>query len=741
MVTKDDAFSKIAASGTLPTLPEILLELLSACDADIPLDEIGVLIKKDPSMSLRVMQLVNSAYYGLRHSFNRIEQAVVYLGAQTIKNLAVTLSVQALFTARQFQSIETFDPKAYWFHSLFCATLAKRVAQKLDHVNGDEAYLAGLMHDSGKLLLARTFPQAWSTLPAKEAGWLARGAAETELCGVNHAQTGAWLMRQWNLNPVIGDAIAYHHETPEQITEAFPLVKVVYLANLLANQNGEKECSKEVQTIAESILAFDAGDLREILDGARQEVSEIAETLGLPIAHEAKDSSIGSGNAADDVEESLEQGDREGSRNDTGTTGTQQIIAEQMERRVKDVSLLTTFLESFIKAETVDLVFGVFEEALHLLCGVDSSLLFVPDRDGLTLQAASSGKNRLHEHSKALTLRLQQSSSKLVSVYRERVWGRIEFNSGAVNLADQQLLSVLRSSAALLVPLLVEDKAMGVAVIGLNANCDEFDREHRSVIRALAGQLALCLHVDELKTCKAQELQEEKMAAIATTARKFAHEINNPLGIISNYLMTIRLQLEGNDEILEQLTIVDDEIQRIATMVGEMEMYSQAPFTRFETMDINELIKDVIRLIKPSLFDQKGSVLSFIPGSDIPYIKTSRDAIKQILINLLKNAAEAMGNSGRAVVRTRRVESNGGQDSGGLEIIVADTGPGLPEKVLANLYEPFITTKTSGHSGLGLSIVQKAVQQIGGRMSCVSSASQGTTFTIFIRDVHTNSAG
>ena len=98
MMSKDSVYTQLESSGKLPVLPEVLLSLLAACeDQDCSISDIADIISRDPALSLRVLQLVNSAYYGCRHSFGGIEQAVIYLGANTVKNLAVTTSVHQVF--------------------------------------------------------------------------------------------------------------------------------------------------------------------------------------------------------------------------------------------------------------------------------------------------------------------------------------------------------------------------------------------------------------------------------------------------------------------------------------------------------------------------------------------------------------------------------------------------------------------------------------------------------------------
>jgi HD-like signal output (HDOD) protein len=160
MISKDNAYSLIQKSGNLPTLPAILLKLLAACDNDdSPLSEIAAIISKDPVLSFRVLQLVNSAYYGFHYSFKGIEQAVVYLGANTIKNIAVTRSVYQVFEQKRFIKVRRFNISVFWYQSLMCATPARRIAQKAGFGNIDEAYLSGLLHDIGRLVLISTFPK------------------------------------------------------------------------------------------------------------------------------------------------------------------------------------------------------------------------------------------------------------------------------------------------------------------------------------------------------------------------------------------------------------------------------------------------------------------------------------------------------------------------------------------------------------------------------------------------------
>jgi nitrogen-specific signal transduction histidine kinase len=196
------------------------------------------------------------------------------------------------------------------------------------------------------------------------------------------------------------------------------------------------------------------------------------------------------------------------------------------------------------------------------------------------------------------------------------------------------------------------------------------------------------------------------------------------------------LKLSKENEIQEELRIIGEEIHRISSMVNQMDMFSQAAPTRFELTDVNGIVEDIIHIVKTPLFTASGTKITFRPEPMLPQIMTSRDALKQILLNLLKNASEAMDHGGTVEVRTAIFSKKSyGSDvpqGDGIEIVVEDTGPGLPEMIMKSLYQPFVTTKKNGHSGLGLSIVHKTVKDLGGSISCASIPSEGTSFSIYL---------
>lgn len=730
MISKDKVYAKIKKTGNLPTLPKILLRLLEACDNEAtPLTEIASIISKDPALSFRALQLVNSSYYGLQSTFTGIEQAVVYLGANSIKNIAVTTAIHQVFEKKRFDTVKKFNINTFWWHSLLSATLAKRLAKKTGFSSLDEAYLSGLLHDIGRLVLISTFPKEHESILLETEDVQNELWAETQLIGITHCEAGSWLIKNWKLNSLMADAIRYHHEPLDDIKEAFPLVKIVYVCNLLSDNTLNYERNYEA---GEVLLGLGATDLTEIFEGATEEVVEIAANLDIrvtpppPPRRRPKKST-------EEIEESGDGLEKEVSAQVIAAQASEDDEKAQaaLTAKIKSITLLTGFLESLVQAGDVEAIVAAFEHSVSILFDIEKVLFFLPDKDGVLLRGRTSAANNLNQLSHGLTLPVRRSSSLIVKAHLESSMNYLATDDEPENLADQQILSALKSSTVLFVPIIADKKPAGIILLGLPESIKALSPSDCKLVKVIAQQVGLCLYLERMKEKKAEEIEAERMAAVSMTAKKFAHEINNPLGIISNYLMTMKLKLTEENDIKEELGIIDEEIARISAMIDQMDMFSQAAFTLSELTDVNKVIDDIVQLTKASLFDGSGTVVSFHPDDSLPRIMTSRDAIKQIMINLLKNSSEAMEDGGRVEILTRVASAKKRGVPNGIEIVVSDSGPGLPDSIKANLYKPFVTTKEGGHPGLGLSIVYKAVNELGGAITCSSKQGKGTSFVIF----------
>ncbi len=226
----------LARMDHLPSIPSLYSEIVEKMnDPEAGLDEVGAIIAKDPGMTAKILKLVNSAFFGLRREVSNPADAAGFLGLDTIKSLVLSLNAFA-----QYENLkpEGFSLPALWNHSLSTAAAAKRIAQleKADLKTVDQAFVAGLLHDTGKTVLACNFPDQYGkTIQAAEAQGADLLVAEQDAFGANHADVGGYLLGLWGLPASVVDAIALHHHPQQSADTAFTALTAVHAANAIVN--------------------------------------------------------------------------------------------------------------------------------------------------------------------------------------------------------------------------------------------------------------------------------------------------------------------------------------------------------------------------------------------------------------------------------------------------------------------------------------------------------------------------
>jgi HD-like signal output (HDOD) protein len=210
----------------LPSPSRVVLELNDALGRqDAQLDDIAAIIERDPAMSAKLLQLVNSAFFGLAHSVVRVRDAVTYLGVDIVRSLAVAVG--------SFQSLPDGPASASWVeqlqhHGLEVARLAQRIAPS-EHAQ--DAFAAGLLHDVGLLALAVSLPEALEELRLASATPEQWDDLELELLGATHAEIGAYLLTLWGIPYGVVEAVANHHRAPALGTTELDAVHATYIAD------------------------------------------------------------------------------------------------------------------------------------------------------------------------------------------------------------------------------------------------------------------------------------------------------------------------------------------------------------------------------------------------------------------------------------------------------------------------------------------------------------------------------
>jgi HD-like signal output (HDOD) protein/CheY-like chemotaxis protein len=227
----------------VPSIPSLYAEMVEKLqDPDVGAEEIGEIVLKDLAMTAKNLKLVNSAFFGLGREVSSPTDAVTYLGLDTIKSLVLSIHAFSQFNNAKFGG---FSIDALWAHSQKTAGAAKEIAQIEDAGPKvmDEAFVAGLLHDIGKLILASNFAAEYDSVLETAAGRTATLLeAEQQTFGANHAEIGGYLLGLWGLPVAVVEAIALHHQPSNSPSLAFGPLAAVHAANGFLNleRNGGK---------------------------------------------------------------------------------------------------------------------------------------------------------------------------------------------------------------------------------------------------------------------------------------------------------------------------------------------------------------------------------------------------------------------------------------------------------------------------------------------------------------------
>jgi len=250
----------------LPSVPSLYSEIVDKMhDPEVVLEDVGAIIAKDAGMTAKMLKLVNSAFFGLRREVSSPAEAVSYLGLDTIKSLVLSMHA---FSQFETKSAAGFSLTAVWNHSMETAAAAKQLAQIVlnDRKMMDEAFVAGLLHDAGKIALAFNFPDQYGKILAQtqaNGGDLIQ--VEKEIFGANHAEVAGYLLGLWGLPTPIVEAIALHHHPSLSCSDGFSPLTAVHIANALLHTGQDQPTAVDAKYLERLKLADRLSDWRETL--------------------------------------------------------------------------------------------------------------------------------------------------------------------------------------------------------------------------------------------------------------------------------------------------------------------------------------------------------------------------------------------------------------------------------------------------------------------------------------------
>jgi putative nucleotidyltransferase with HDIG domain len=228
---------RIARATTLPALPHVVTHLSRLTNSEgASMRDYERVIAQDPAIASKVLRVANSSLYGGRE-ITTLDKAIGMLGVNSVRSIATTVAMQSALVNKNLP--RTFDVKSYWQHSLAVASAAKVLACLKKSTHSEEAFIAGLMHDIGKMALALYLPQeanfVYSTMQAQQIGQF---EAEQESLGITHQDIGLLVARQWELPQTYQKAIAHHHTPTFEENEMDIVLAAVHVGNCIAHEAG-----------------------------------------------------------------------------------------------------------------------------------------------------------------------------------------------------------------------------------------------------------------------------------------------------------------------------------------------------------------------------------------------------------------------------------------------------------------------------------------------------------------------
>ncbi|MDT8419052.1 MAG: HDOD domain-containing protein [Desulfuromonadales bacterium] len=667
--------------------PHVAAQLLGACQGNVFSPQaLGKIVLQDSAFCARILTAGTKSCPERIVPSAPLSSALSGLSLAVVKSQAIQsarLLVDTGFTAEQAQFM-----RELWFYSQLSSIVAGCLAEAISYPHPEEAQLAGLLSHIGILSLFCRAPQQYlDDIGTPLGGKETRGKEQVSF-GTDHLQVADAMISGWQLESFMADSVNLQHHAIEECREASTLVRIVRLAREFCQS--PFELNDALLSAAETLFSFNRSDTEYLFNRAGKHYRPLSPFSG-------------------DRQACLEEFGRVQKR----LTSVVFSIADQegVHAQLAESDGLETFIA---RARSLYLQSSPARDVLF----------FVVDQQQSRLRGVPSAQqSRLVAE---LNPSLAAGGLLAEALRTDRLRHSFAPENPALSVFDRQLVRLCKGQGVVCLPLQVDGQLLGGVALGIGGHGEveafttpQLQLLNATVARALATMMA----------AQSSAVVAESVRSGRDLIPKLVHEVSNPLTIINNYLGVVGTMLQGTDN-EEVLAAMENEIKRIGEILKYYSDLKDTPQLPDAAVDLNELILAVVESLRATFFHPKQIEISTDFDSSIRPLKTKPVVIKQILVNLLKNAAEALSQGGKIILTTRELTTSAGQHF--VDIRVQDNGPGIPREIQQRLFSPVTSTKGGDHAGLGLNIVKGMVDDIGAKISCYSSAEFGTSFDLEI---------
>lgn len=712
----------------LPTLPAVAARILNLTSNETSsADEVVRLIEQDQSLTARVLRLVGRARGGQRVS--TVKAAVVVIGFKAVRTAVLSVKVFDAFRHDKNTCKSAFDRAGFWRHCLAVATASQLLAQARGGLDAEEAFAAGLMHDIGKVVLDVCLPKTFDrVIRLVRGGRHSISDAEQRLLGVDHATVGRRLAEKWKLPPMLAECIWLHHHPPGTLPDATrhrEMVELVHVADAMAREqrigfSGNRRFLRPAVELAGQIGVSRAKFAR-IRDRLCEETAARATGLGLDRA-----------NASRLYREALSDANQELGR--MAEDLRELNVRTRLQNRRFD--LMAWMHEQAAVAESVGDTLEVIGKAVQQCLGGGEVCCYAWYETEKLVQLATvkeEGPRRLetisvdHEQMNPTVGFVPMDARMADAWFFEHVGVTGDMPYLSLPLAEGlvKVGGVIFSYSGSGSDALTEDRLLELKTLVSSAT----NLLRRAQIAEETNRLAEALAVSQRNVLETQEqlLCVRTMAGVGEMAAGAAHEINNPLAIISGRAQLLAAAA-GDDKQSKALKTIIEQTERASAIISELMRFAEPEAPKGIRFDVRQLLAERLDhfedVHEKSLVKIRRRLPKKLPDAfaDVQQIGTVFDAV-------LTNASEAVAQDGGGRIEIR-VQHNKLEST--LGIVVEDNGPGLPSGVLGRAFDPFFSAKGAGRQlGLGLTIAFRLIELNFGRIE-LGNGENGALVTLTI---------
>ena len=674
--------------------------------------ELASIVEQDPGLASRILSVANSPALRRGNELKSLETCLVALGTRLVRSLATCLSIQRLFDRNP--NLDKFDVADYWSHSLLVGEIARGVAELADYPHPDEAYLSGLLHDIGELILLSAIGEPYQRFLVNSTETPRLQTEESQLFGTTHADVGGWLIDHWGLDSVLADGVAFHHASAAQIVTATALPQIIWIAQTLSTT---AESTPELAIVVNrSTPRLEMAALLAVRERAILRARQIAEALGIAIA--------------DDFPKRRTTAPAPSPRLSDPANAAEEEIAAM----VGGMAMLQPLQQDLFQLGNDTEVLLALRESARILFDLPKVAILLANEKGDALSGEKVGAQA--ELFRQLSIPLISSRSLAAAAVIGRQVRTTFDQTEPLALLDLQLARALSADGLLCIPMLARNRVMGVMVGGLSEK--QYGRLQRRIpwLTNFGKIAAISLDAVMEANQHRQQVEAELTQQFTRQARQIVHEAGNPLGIIKSYLSILERKLP-EDGVRQELAVLTEEIDRVANIVGHMTQSLKSTGDS-RSIDLVSVLNDFLVLYADTLFNAKGIRLeTALPQLEL-LVPVNRDNLKQIVLNLWKNASEAL-TEGKLIKIS--VSDNIIHDGASyVQLRVDDNGPGMSEETIQAIYRPKPISDTT-QRGIGLSVVGSLAKREGILITCRSQIGAGTSIALLIPKHRTATPG